>query len=197
MRYLYVIYPAMAAMAAIFLGELSLRAGAGRLPRILKLLPTIALTGTFLCGIAFSSIYRRENTRIAATRWIYGHVPPGERFVNEAWDDGLPMPIPGYEPEKYSGPQIGIVGPDNARKVEEIVDALVHSEWIAITSNRAYGSLTRIPDVFPMTRAYYRALFENRLGYDRAADVTSYSSLGPLEIPDDRAEEAFTVYDHP
>lgn len=197
MRYLYVIYPALAALAAIFLEALPARAPSPGVRRVVRMIPAAALAATFLCAVAFSSIYRRENSRIAATRWIYGHVPAGERFVNEVWDDGLPMPIPGYEPERYSGPQIGIVGPDNPRKVEEIVDALVHSEWIALTSNRAYGSLTRIPDVFPMSRAYYRALFENRLGYDRAADVTSYPSLGALEIPDDRAEEAFTVYDHP
>src|SRR5262249_7894334 len=27
--------------------------------------------------------------------------------------------------------------------------------------------------------------------------ITSYPSLGPLHFPDDRAEEQFTVYDHP
>jgi YYY domain-containing protein len=48
-----------------------------------------------------------------------------------------------------------------------------------------------------MLRAYYRALFDGRLGFELAADFSSYPSLGPLKFPDDRAEEVFTVYDHP
>ena len=58
-------------------------------------------------------------------------------------------------------------------------------------------NVTRVPAVFPMSIAYYRALFDGRLGFERAADFTSYPSLGPLRFPDDRAEEQFTVYDHP
>ena len=90
-----------------------------------------------------------------------------------------------------------MVYPDNPAKVEEIVEALSKSTGLAVTSNRAYGSLTRIPDAFPMTRAYYQALFDGRLGYRLVADVASYPGLGPLTIADDWAEEAFTVYDHP
>ena len=48
-----------------------------------------------------------------------------------------------------------------------------------------------------MTVAYYRALFGGALGFEQAADFTSYPSLGPLSFDDGLAEEQFTVYDHP
>ncbi|MFY9552106.1 MAG: DUF2298 domain-containing protein, partial [Thermoanaerobaculia bacterium] len=166
-------------------------------PRWRRLAAAACVAGTLLSGLALTSIYSREHTRIAASRWIYAHVQPPRLFVNETWDDGLPLPMPGFDAGRYGGPQPNVVGPDNAAKVGEIMDALTKADGVAITSNRGYASLTRIPEVFPMTRAYYQALFDGRLGYSEVADVRSYPSLGPLVFPDDGAEEAFTVYDHP
>jgi YYY domain-containing protein len=199
MRYLYPVYPALAVLAGVFLAELSRRVETGGArQRLARALPAVALAGTFLCALAFTAIYRREHPRIAASRWIYENAaPPPQHFLNETWDDGLPLPLPDHDSGQYAGPQPNVVGPDNAAKVEEMVRALTEADWISITSNRAYGTLTRIPDVFPMTRAYYSALFEGRLGFDWVADFRSYPSLGPVVFPDDRAEEAFSVYDHP
>src|SRR5262249_51289820 len=144
-----------------------------------------------------TSIYRRTNTRVAATRWIYTHAPPGSAFGNEAWDDGLPMPEAGWDVGRYAGPSLALFDPDTPRKVQELVDALSKSDWVAVTSGRVYMNVTRIPMVYPMSVAYYRALFDGSLGFERAADFTSYPSLGPIRFPDDGAEEQFTVYDHP
>ncbi|HYN41650.1 MAG TPA: DUF2298 domain-containing protein, partial [Thermoanaerobaculia bacterium] len=71
------------------------------------------------------------------------------------------------------------------------------ADWVAVTSGRVYANVTRLPDVFPMTVAYYRALFRGELGFRVAADFSSYPSLGPLRFRSDGAEEQFTVYDHP
>jgi len=198
-RYFYPAYPALAVLAALFLADLAARAGSARLAsaRVLRFLPAIAVAGTFLWGLAFTSIYRRPHPRVAAAKWIYENVPPPARFANESWDDALPLPLPGYDMGAYNGPQLALFDPDSPRKVEDVVKILKESDWIAVTSNRVYANLTRIPAVFPMSRAYYSALFEGRLGFDLAADFNSYPTLGPLKFPDDRAEEQFTVYDHP
>ena len=147
--------------------------------------------------MAFTSIYRRLHTRVEATRWIYAHVPPPKAFANESWDDGLPMPMPHNDPARYAGPAMPLFDPDSPEKVDQLVKALTEADWVAVTSGRVYMNVTRVPEVFPMSIAYYRALFDGQLGFERAADFTSYPSLGPLRFPDDRAEEQFTVYDHP
>ncbi len=38
-------------------------------------LPVVVLTGTFLWAVAFTEIYRRPTTRVAASRWIYENIP--------------------------------------------------------------------------------------------------------------------------
>ncbi len=193
-RYFYPAYPALAVLTGVAFSSWMSRA---RLPRVARAAAVAVLGATFLWAIAFTSIYRRPHTRVEATRWIYAHVPPGSAFANETWDDGQPMPMPGHDPGRYAGPAIPLFDPDSAQKVEILVKALSEADWVAVTSGRVYMNVTRVPSVFPMSIAYYRALFDGRLGFERAADFTSYPSLGPLRFPDDRAEEQFTVYDHP
>ena len=172
------------------------RARASRGSRVLCALGVLGVT--FLWAVAFTSIYRRPHTRVEATRWIYAHVPPPKAFANESWDDGLPMPMPDNDPARYAGPSMPLFDPDSPEKVETCWSRRsTEADWVAVTSGRVYMNVTRVPEVFPMSIAYYRALFDGRLGFERAADFTSYPSLGPLRFPDDRAEEQFTVYDHP
>ena len=198
-RYFYPAYPALAVLAALFLAAVAARARAssGLAARLARAVPGVVLIGSFLGALAFTAIYRRPHPRVAASRWIYQNVTPPARFANEEWDDGQPMPMEGFDAGAYAGPVLRIFIPDSAEKAQELTDALVKADWIAITSNRVYASVTRIPAVFPMSVAYYRALFEGRLGFERAAEFTSYPATGPFEIPDDAAEETFTVYDHP
>jgi hypothetical protein len=56
---------------------------------------TIALivTGTLIWVAAFESIYSRPHTRVAASQWIYEHVPAGSTITAEYWDDQLPLPL--------------------------------------------------------------------------------------------------------
>ncbi len=193
-RYFYPAYPALAVLTGVLFSALL---DHSLFPRLARAGAFVVLGGSLLWAVAFTSIYRRPQSRVAATRWIYTHVPAGARIANESWDDGLPLPVPGYDPGRYAGPSLAMFDPDSPEKANQLVQALESSDWIAVTSGRVYTNVTRVPAVFPMSIAYYRALFDGSLGFERAADVTSYPSLGPLRIPDDRAEEQFTVYDHP
>lgn len=192
-RYLFPVYPALAVLSAVFLARL---AGPGR-PLLLRLVPGLVLGGTVLSGFAFASIYSRPHTRVTASRWIQQNVPPPARFANESWDDGLPLGLPGLDVGRYAGPVLDLWVPEDGRKVDAIVSTLQSADWVAVTSGRVYANVTRLPDVFPMTVAYYRALFRGELGFRVAADFSSYPSLGPLRFSSDSAEEQFTVYDHP
>src|SRR5262249_34828700 len=130
-RYFYPVYPVFAVLSALFLAGLAARFPQRRLARWL---PGAVAAGTVLAGLAFFSIYARPMTRVAATRWIYAHVPP-TRFAAETWDDGLPLTQEGQTPDLYAGPALEMWGPDNAAKLEALLQTLDKADWIAITSN--------------------------------------------------------------
>jgi YYY domain-containing protein len=136
------------------------------------------------------------------------------------WDDGLPLRVDGYD--GYGG----IYAPglnfnmytlENVEKLERFLTILDQAEYIAISSNRQWGTLPRLPERFPLSTIYYRNLlgcpvdqtifwcyavaepgmFEGSLGFELAYISQSNPALGSLEINDQFAEEAFHVYDHP
>ncbi|HEX7975985.1 MAG TPA: DUF2298 domain-containing protein, partial [Anaerolineales bacterium] len=106
---------------------------------------------------------------------------------------------------------------DTPQKLDRFLRILNVSDYIVISSNRQWGSLPRLPERFPMTTVYYRNLlgcpaekdivwcyrvaqpgsFQGNLGYDLVKVFQSNPSIGPVQINDQFAEEAFTVYDHP
>ena len=210
MRYLLPAYPFFILLAAWGLvalydwarrrGDLDL--GLRRLPgtwlqRGALALGALVLVASTLWAFAFTRIYTRPVSRVSAAQWIYENVPKGSVLANEHWDDPLPMPLPGYDPSFYRGPQLPLYDPDEPKKLDTLVQMLSQADYINLTSNRLYESIPRMPQRYPMTTEYYRRLFAGDLGFELVATFASYPTLGPWTISDDRAEEAFTVYDHP
>lgn len=112
MRYFLPIYPFLALFAAWALLELWRLGGdarhpssATRHPSLLKiasgLLIALATLGTLAWAWGFTSIYRIDNTRIQASRWIYQNVPAPLNIRIDAGSDSYNEPIP-----YYSGGQI-------------------------------------------------------------------------------------------
>jgi YYY domain-containing protein len=153
-----------------------------------------------------------ENSEIGIT----GSAPANE----SSWDDGLPLRIDGYD--GYGGIyQRGLIfemyWDDNTEKYLRFTNTLEQADYIFISSNRQWGTTTRIPERYPLTIAFYRHLigcppekediwcynvaevgkFQGDLGFELVQVFESYPSLGSLTINDQFAEEAFTVYDHP
>ncbi|MGH2470632.1 MAG: DUF2298 domain-containing protein, partial [Chloroflexota bacterium] len=156
-------------------------------------------------------IYSRPNTRVAASAWIYSHIPAGKTIAVEHWDDALPLslPTPGEQPNRYKQQTLTLYNDDNQTKIDMIVKVLGSSDYIIMSSNRLYGSIPRIPQRYPITIEYYKLLFGGQLGFKMVHQQTSYPSLLGVPIKDDRVmgfqslwshlqpDEAFTVYDHP
>ncbi len=145
----------------------------------------------------------------------------GAAPVNESsWDDGLPLRIDSYD--AYGGIYQGDLNQemywdDTADKLTRFIDTLDKGDYIFISSNRQWGTTTRVPERYPLTLKYYRELigcppekdviwcyntgkpgdFQGNLGFDLVAVFESFPQLGSYRINDQFAEEAFTVYDHP
>lgn len=104
-----------------------------------------------------------------------------------------------------------IVYEDVPAKRDKVLMTLDNSDYLAISSNRFYDTLSRNPLRWPMTNFYYEKLFAGELGYDLVATFQETFELGPLRVSDQylptydgpkwlnelEAEEAFSVYDHP
>ncbi|NDJ75670.1 MAG: hypothetical protein GYB65_05380, partial [Chloroflexi bacterium] len=146
---------------------------------------------------------------------------------DEYYRDDLPSGLATYDcaaigmfPSFYQGLKLWMVWEDVDDKYDAMLLTLDQADYVVITSNRFYDSLSRMPMRWPMTLAYYEALFDGRLGFDLVRTFTSYPSVGPISIPDQilptddfpdwmnerwveflndhwEAEEAYTVYDHP
>jgi len=127
-------------------------------------------------------------------------VTSGSSIATEGdWDDPVPQPVRDYNlwGAMYQGYQLQLFWDDVDYKRERLQYVLDHTDYLTISSNRFYRSLTRNPARFPMTIDYYEALFSGELGFELIADFTSRPSLGLVEFHDDDVDEAWTVYDHP
>ncbi|MDQ7029850.1 MAG: DUF2298 domain-containing protein [Ardenticatenia bacterium] len=211
LRYFLPIYPTLALLAAWLLVWLWDRARhddvvTPRRPALMAWTPAkagglaaVVLVGTTLWALAFTSIYTRPHSRVQASRWIYANIPPGSTIANEHWDDPLPLRIDGKDPfgGLYRGIEMQWYNEDTPEKLQQALDWLDQADYIILSSNRLYDSIPRLPMRYPMTVKYYEALFSGELGFEKVAEFTSYPQLFGIEIPDQSAEEAFSVYDHP
>lgn len=220
-RYFIMLYPFLIVMAASFLMQCC--RSRRRALRLLGLaLTAIVVLGTTLWAGAFVCVYARPHTRLAASRWIYANIPQGATLANEHWDWGVPIPLDGYDAfgSMYRGFEMEHYREDTEEKREDLYSWLQRADYVCIASNRLYASIPRLEARYPLTTAYYGALFSGQLGFDLVADFTSAPSLGPFQFPDQElpfslieapyvsqtspirvvlppAEEAFSVYDHP
>ena len=207
MRYLLPICPFLAIMASWLLWSIHDRLRSQRWT-LLRPLGAVLIVGvlaaTTLWAYAFTRIYTRPVSRIQASEWIYENVTKGSVVANEHWDDALPLRLPNYpdpwgaqEGLQLRGLTLTLYDQDNVEKREKLLDTLDQTDYIFLSSNRLYGSIPRIPQRYPMTSEYYRALFSGELGFELVHTGTSYPDLAGWRINDDSAEESFTVYDHP
>jgi YYY domain-containing protein len=228
MRYLLHLYPVFVIFAAYLLVRLCrassrLRRASSKLWRRIGYVATaIVVAGAAFWAAAVFSIYLRSNTRVAASRWIYANVPSGVTVANEHYDWGLPLRVDGNNPfgGMYNGIEMSHYNEDTSEKWGDLRYWLDQADYIFLASNRLYASIPRLAPRYPLTIAYYRALFAEELGFELVADFTSRPALGPFQFPDQEnpfplveadyvhqrnpikvslppAEEAFSVYDHP
>jgi hypothetical protein len=115
----------------------------------------------------------------------------GVSTTNESWDESIPVRMDNRDPfgGLYQGVTMEMQWLDDENKRLMILSSLAEADYIVIPSQRRLWASTRIPATYPMTIAYYRALFEGRLGFDLVQTFQAPLVIGPLQI----SSEAATV----
>lgn len=220
MRYLLPLYPLLCITAALAIlstmaflarfGRKGVWAGAS--------LAGIVIVPTAFYAIAFTTVFGGAHPVDRISSWITENVPPGSTITTEAWDQRF------HGEHRYNIESIEVYWPDNPLKTETLAAQLDRAGYIYMFSNRGYGSVTRLPERFPVMRAYYDALFNGELGFELARVEATYPSLLGVTIAEDTiryldfepnspevihggatglvidlgmADESFTVYERP
>jgi hypothetical protein len=186
---------------------------------------------TALYAVAFMNMYQDEHPWNEASRWIFENVPPGAQFTSEIWDDPLPgsIEVDGefYNRHIYEFGEVnwltGIASSDDEEKLKLNLSRIAQTDYLVLSSNRGYGVVTRLHQLYPLSHQYYERLFAGELGFDVVLVSGRSPHLGMFNIWPDRfgdtglalpqpitefldgyadfspgkADESFTVYDQP
>ncbi len=176
-------------------------------------------------SFVFVGIYTRDHPWFTISRWIYANVPAGATIALEHWDDRLPVSLrafdESFDPSRYRSKILPMYDADDDAKLATLADNLAASDYVILASPRLYGAIPRLPARYPMSSRYYQLLFNGELGFDLAAFARNDPQLLRVALADDvlrdvglttppllaryfagawgwgRADESFTVYDHP
>ena len=221
LRYLLPVTPFLLLFGSRMLCDLWRRAGewrGGAARPLASAAIAVVVGATALYALAYVvGVYGQPLTSVRAGEWVRDNVPRGSVILKEHWEEGLPR-LGGYgirELEMYN--------PDGARKQSHVAERLAEADYLVLYSNRLYGTISRLPERYPLSREYYRLLFAGQLGYEIRLVETSYPNLLGVGLVDDTfgraglsepaasreqadfpltlrlgyADESFTVYDHP
>lgn len=184
------------------------------------------LAGTTLYAFAYLNVYRQEHPWIQATAWICEQLPAGSTIAVEHWDDPLPMLQGTGDLRCYSRFDVDTFAAydrDDAGKLADILRMLQDSDYIILSTNRLYNAIPRLPGRYPLTSRYYELLMGEKLGYKLVYYAAVYPRLFDIELVNDtfsdpdlpkprllaeseatrtqinlgRADESYSVYDHP
>ena len=222
MRYMLPITPFLAIMGASMVAW-SVAWVRNRRPRVLRpqlLYGALALALGFglFYSLAYLRVYTQPHPAEAASAWINGNVPPGSSLLMDSyWEEGL------RDLGRFNHTRMEVYDEESPAKRTEMIERLAGADYLLFYSNRQYGTISRLPERYPMTQEYYELLFDGRLGYELVHWETSYPSLLGVSFQDDTfrraglptpepltgyrqtsvalnmgfADESFTVYDHP
>ena len=88
---------------------------------------------TAVWAVAFTSIYRRPHSRVAASAWIYDNVTPGATIATEHWDDALPLALGRRTADLYPHLELKLYDEENEVKRRELIDTLDRSNVIVLS----------------------------------------------------------------
>lgn len=206
-RFIAPAYPIMIMMAVVFLIQVF-----ELLKKKLSHYPTQAVCVTLrigfcilvgislLPGIAYLSVYRHQDVRFTASRWIFENIPANSYILAETANViDLPIPLPGQPVEEVVTKNYRTISFDFYNLDENIVlqqDLERHiqaADYIIVPSRRVFWNYTcwqpdgtkrndqlglkdkcnHLQKKYPRLYNYYEKLFSGQMGFQKAAEFSS------------------------
>lgn len=156
---------------------------------------------TWFYGVAFSRIYRLEDARTSAGRWIQQHVPAGAVIAIER--GGFSM-RGSFSPTVYPEQDLNTTTIFASRgyltcgaAARYLASRLEGSDWVAITDVNRYRQYTAAAQLYPVLASFYDSLIQGRLGFETTQRFKVYPQAAGWTFNDDDAEPSFLGFDHP
>lgn len=148
----------------------------------------------FSWGILFLTIYSRPNPRIQASDWIYQNIPINSVITSEYWDDALPLNIANNSNQRYQSLSLSFYDSETTEKWNKLDESLSRANFIIMSSSRLWGSITKVPNIYPITTKFYQDLFSGKTNFQKIIGFSSYPGislnfmkkclyLGPTDYP--------------
>jgi YYY domain-containing protein len=182
LRYVAPVLPVLVLLGArwLLIAHAWARARWPVLGRAVAGLGVFVVASTALYALAFTAAYATPHPAVQASTWLREQVDAGALILTDNhWDEGIPG-LWGYRVE-----QLPAYESDTAAKTARYAGLLAEAEVLVAYSNRPWGSISRVPERYPVTAGYYHALFEGRLGYTLEAAFARYPALAGVAFTHD------------
>lgn len=159
---------------------------------------------TTLPGITYLSIYLAPDVRFTASEWIYKNIPAQSKILTETANViDIPIVPPTYQntPKNYLISSFNFYDLDAIPQLQlDLSEALKQADYIIIPSRRIFKNHPK--NTYPLLAEYYEKLFSLSGKYEKIIEFNPYPHImlfekNLIELPDENAEETWTVFDHP
>ncbi len=165
---------------------------------------TLVVFATIIPGVAYLSVYLTPDIRFTASGWIYKNIPAQSKILTETANViDLPIISPTYQetPKNYLISSFNFYDLDVDHQLQlDLSGALNQADYIIVPSRRIFKNHPK--NMYPILADYYEKLFSSTGEYEKIIEFSSYPKItlfgkNLIELPDENAEETWTVFDHP
>lgn len=164
MRYFYPIYPIL----IIFTGY--------ALTQINQTKTKLLLIINCFTTLFFINIYLFPHSRYLSSEWICQNISSNSILSSELWDDSLPLNTPSCL-NYYSHQELSLYDVESDQKWQKINQQLNQTDYLILSSNRLWGSITKNNQRYPLTTSFYQDLFESKTNFKLIKNFYSYPGI--------------------
>ena len=199
-RYLLPLLPFFAMMAGGMISRW-VSGGSAAQRRLAAVAAALVIGYTTAYALAFTRLYHREDSRIAAARWLAQQAPAGSRIGIESGGFSLAGLI---DERRYAIKQLTMPVLFESRGYLTCGAALsyLHErvrplDYLAFTDVNRQRPFAAVPEMLPAAAGFYQRLARGELGFSTAARFANKPQLAVMRFEPKEPEPSFVAFDHP